>query len=761
MMFSNLRTMFGRQPVSRIDYRRYHRHLVRVEQLDERVLLSVSPLDAVQVGSTGYAEPSIATPVLGVISPLVGGTLMPEGYIPAQIENAYGFNQVSLNGAGQTIAIVDAYDDPKFVDTGANGFSSSDLAQFDAKFSLPDPPSFKKISQTGGIPPTTQDPTGTGMWESEEALDVEWAHAIAPDANIVLVEANSNLNSDLYAAAVWAATETGASVVSMSWGAAEYPSETQFDADFLATGVTFVAASGDSGVAWYPAASPNVLGVGGTSLTLNSSGGYGSETTWNATYVDPITLQDVMKSSGGGISAYETQPSYQTGVVTQSTTYRAIPDVSYNAGANGTPTTGYTGNFFSVYDSYNGTTGPWQAQYGTSAGAPQWAGLIALANQQRALVGLPNLNGRSQTLPLIYKMSSSDFNDITTGTNQLGTSASAGYDLVTGRGTPVATQVIAGLSQVDITSISTAVVGSTTYEFGIDGSATVLYNVQSANGTWSGWSPVPGANGDVAIAPAVVGSTVDLFVLSSNSDAYYNALANGAWGSWVSAVPGAAGDKSIAAAVVGSSVDLFFLSANSNVYYNTLTNGSWVSSASSVPGASGDETIATAVVQSTVDLFFLSGNSNVYYNSLTNGSWASGASAVPGASGDTAIATAVLQSTVDLFFLSGNSNVYYNSLANGSWAIGASSVPGATGDVAIGTAVVGSTVNLFFLSGNSKVYYNSLTNGSWGSSASAVTGATGVTAFSAFSEGGSWGIFFIGPGGQVYEWLNGELAAVP
>ena len=145
---------------------------------------------------------------VGTITP-DGGNGSPIGYTPQQIRTAYGFNQIAFgsitgDGAGQTIAIVDAYDDPGLVSSTAASFSTSDLAEFDRQFNLPDPPSFIKMNQDGsttGLPGT--DPagpgSGSGNWEYEEAMDVEWAHALAPAANIVLVEANTNNDADLYA----------------------------------------------------------------------------------------------------------------------------------------------------------------------------------------------------------------------------------------------------------------------------------------------------------------------------------------------------------------------------------------------------------------------------------------------------------------------------------------------------------------------------------------------------------------------------------
>jgi len=300
----------------------------------------------------------------------------PVGYTPAQIRHAYGFDRVPLNGAGQTIAIVDAYDDPAFVDSTVSNFSSSDLAHFDVAMGLPNPPSFTKYNEQGsttGLPGTDPAGPGTNNWEVEEALDVEWAHAIAPDASIDLIECNSNSDTDLYTGVKTAAGLAGVSVVSMSWGASEYSGETSSDSVFTTpsghAGVTFVASSGDSGTMSYPAASPNVLAVGGTTLTIGAGNSYVSETGWSG--------------SGGGVSSYEHTPPYQyrlsSGGLSITFAWRTSPDVGYDADPN-------TG--FAIYDSYSfGSATPWNEVGGTSAGAPQWAALIALADQGRAQEG--------------------------------------------------------------------------------------------------------------------------------------------------------------------------------------------------------------------------------------------------------------------------------------------------------------------------------------------------------------------------------------
>src|SRR5580692_10442462 len=240
-------------------------------------------------------------------------------FTPSQIRHAYGFDLVTNQGAGQTIALVDAYDD-------AN--AASDLAVFSKQFNLPARTTangcFRQLYSNG------RNPAPHAHWAVEISLDIEWAHAIAPQAKILLVEAPSNNLSDLLSGVDFA-VRNGASVVSMSWTSAELSTERNLDNHFVSTGVTFLAASGDSGAGVnYPAASPDVIAVGGTSLALDKSGNYSSESAWSG--------------SGGGVSAYENEPVFQEqfGVPNDPAGYRVVPDVSLDAN----PGTG-----FAVYNS--------------------------------------------------------------------------------------------------------------------------------------------------------------------------------------------------------------------------------------------------------------------------------------------------------------------------------------------------------------------------------------------------------------------------
>ena len=332
------------------------------------------------------------------VAPLLATS--PSGYKPAQVRHAYGFDKITGNGAGQTIAIIDAYGSPSL---------ANDLQVFCTTFGLP--------QATLAVYYPQGKPSANSGWALETSLDVQWAHAIAPGARIVVVVAKSASISNLLGAVDYAVKNLGAKQVSMSWGAAEFSSETKYDTYFNKTGVTFFASSGDSGagVIW-PAASPYVVAVGGTTLQLDSSGNAITETGWSG--------------SGGGASVYYTQPAFQKGFSTAVS--RTVPDVSYDADP-------YTG--FPVYiTNYNGSTG-WITVGGTSAGAPQWAAQQALVNSVRST----SLSNANTALYTIATTAYTDFFDIISGNNG-GFSCNVGYDLVTGLGSPNAPLLVPALS---------------------------------------------------------------------------------------------------------------------------------------------------------------------------------------------------------------------------------------------------------------------------------------------------------------------------
>ena len=310
------------------------------------------------------------------------------GLNPVQVKGAY--NLPLTGGAGTTIAIIDAYDDPTV---------ASDLNVFSGRYGLT-PVNFVEHKMSSSI-------SVDGGWALEISLDVQWAHAIAPNATILLVEATSSSDANLLSAVSYATSQPNVVAVSMSWGGSEFSGESSLDSYFVKSGVTFFASSGDSGagVIW-PSSSPNVVGVGGTTLNLNSDGSFNSEMGWSG--------------SGGGLSTVETEPAYQTAYGVQGTGgFRGVPDVSYNAD----PNTGVL-----VYDStpYNGQTG-WWVVGGTSAGAPQWAGIQSLG------LSSSNANFYADAKSSSYGVY---LRDITSGSNGK-YSAGTGYDLVTGLGSPL------------------------------------------------------------------------------------------------------------------------------------------------------------------------------------------------------------------------------------------------------------------------------------------------------------------------------------
>jgi subtilase family serine protease len=416
--------------------------------------------------------------------PFAGSSSSPQGFSPAQVQAAYGFNNVQFgsvkgDGSNETIAIVDAYNDPNIL---------SDLARFDSQFSLPAPPSIKVVNQNGG----TSLPSANRGWATEIALDVEWAHAIAPGANILLVEASSATSTSLDAALDYARNAPGVVVVSNSWGGSEYSTEKSEDVHFTTpaghAGVTFTVAAGDSGTgAEYPSSSPNVLSVGGTSLRLGSGSAWSSESVWSG--------------GGGGTSLYESVPGYQSGL---GLTKRGTPDVSYDAD----PNTGVA-----VYDTY-GSSG-WVEVGGTSAGAPQWAALIAIADQGRAIAGLGSLGNAQAAL---YSLPRSDFHDIVAGSN--GLSATAGYDVSSGIGSPIANLVIADLVTSGGSTGSGGTSGSsggTSGTSGTSGSSTLgtptITNAAAVSSTSASltWTSVTGASGySVLIVDPTTGLTTSI-----------------------------------------------------------------------------------------------------------------------------------------------------------------------------------------------------------------------------------------------------------
>lgn len=312
---------------------------------------------------------------------------VPAGLSPTTIKSVYNFPTGMTAGSGQTIAVVDAFDDPR---------AESDLAIFDNQFALPACTTangcFTKVDQTGGkhYPPANQE------WALEISLDLQWAHAIAPGANILLVEATSNSSANLYKAEDYARTH--AKYVSNSWGGAEYSNESKDDVHFSSPGVSIFASSGDSGLpAQYPSASPKLLSVGGT--TLHFKGGVlNGESAWS--------------DGGGGCSTMEIGNPAQLAFSQYPQAKcrrnkRSTPDLSLDAD----PASGVA-----VYDSYKYKG--WLVVGGTSASAPMVAARAAVAG---VVVDARLVYGTSIT-----------FRDIVAGNN--GAPCLVGFDRCSGRG---------------------------------------------------------------------------------------------------------------------------------------------------------------------------------------------------------------------------------------------------------------------------------------------------------------------------------------
>jgi subtilase family serine protease len=400
----------------------------------------------------------------------IDGSHGPRCYQPNQMQQAYGLSGLlasGVNGAGQTIVIVDAYDNP---------YLQGDLNIQDSLLGLP-PVTLAKVAMPGVPAFNINDGNQVG-WGEEETLDVLWAHAMAPGAGITLVEAASNQDSDILAAVKYAVDNNLGNVISQSFGEAETCTGSVVPGDLVAAyhavyqnaatkGITVFASSGDSGASQYncfgtgailsasgPASDPLVTGVGGTTLSATDAvttptspdGTYVGETAWTEQLFGcnpPALAPNDINCSGGGYSTIYNSPAFQNGF--NGNPGRGVPDVSYDAGVNGGVIThcgvcnvslGLPSNalVFFIFG-------------GTSAGSPQWAALTADADQMAGHnVGdiNPVLYGLART-PAAY---AANFHDVTTGNNDVaeiggaGYNAGTGWDAVTGLGSPNAANLL-------------------------------------------------------------------------------------------------------------------------------------------------------------------------------------------------------------------------------------------------------------------------------------------------------------------------------
>jgi len=382
-------------------------------------------------------------------------------YDPAEIRTAYNLPQLyskGYTGKGATIVIVDSFGSPTI---------RHDLGVFDSAYGIPAPPSFNIITPAGKLPKWNPKDSDMVGWGGETTLDVEWAHAIAPDAKILLVETPVSETEGVHgfpqivAAEEYVMKHYHVDVISQSFSATEQTFsslasvEAQRGANLMAQKdrVTMLAASGDSGAAdvelngstyyLFPVTSwsdsdPLVTGIGGTDLHLNAAGQRTSpDTAWNDTYNKYVngTSAPTPSAGGGGKSVLFSRPSYQNGVAAEVGNARGVPDISMSGSGSGAVTT---------YDSFPGG-GPagWYPTWGTSEATPMFAGIVALASQYAGhSLGLIN--------PALYQMSAQDMPGIvpiTSGNNTVtfiqggkkytvhGWNAQAGYSLAAGVGT--------------------------------------------------------------------------------------------------------------------------------------------------------------------------------------------------------------------------------------------------------------------------------------------------------------------------------------
>lgn len=388
-------------------------------------------------------------------------------YDPAQLRVAYELAPLyaaGIEGQHQTIVIVDCYGSPTI---------GSDLVSFDRAFGLPAPPSFKILRPVGAIPPFTRSGKDRVGWALETSLDVEWSHALAPKASILLVETptdevegTSGFPDIVRAEKVVVARKLG-TVISQSFGATEetFASLKQLSplrAAYLAAAkanVTVLGGSGDLGatdfeadattiypyrVTSWPASDPLVTAVGGTKLDLNDQGSpLAPAVAWNDTYEhSPPTPQ----ATGGGRSILFARPSYQSSVASVTGAHRGVPDVAMSAACSG---------LVDVYASFQGQSDSWSPMCGTSEATPLFAAIIALADQ-KAGHGLGPIN------PALYALGdgpSSGLVAVTSGNNTVGfESGSSGVVTVTGFQARASYNLVTGLGTIDAAKFVPALV---------------------------------------------------------------------------------------------------------------------------------------------------------------------------------------------------------------------------------------------------------------------------------------------------------------
>ena len=383
-------------------------------------------------------------------------------YTPDDLRNAYNLPALYARGAtgkGETILIVDAFGSPTI---------KADLSAFDAQFGYPAPPKFTVIAPAGSIPKFNRKNSQMVGWAGETTLDVEYAHALAPGANILLVETPASETEgvigfpQIVAAEEYALSHYKVGVISQSFAATEQTFSGYGDiaplraayTDAQSHHVTVLAGTGDAGatnfqfdgvtyyrhrVSAWPATDPLVTAVGGTELEGNGDGTFTS-VAWNDTFNQAFekfwngSTRPVPFSTGGGVSEFFGRPSYQNGVKGVTGSLRGVPDISMSGACNGA---------VDVFGSYDGSG--WSLACGTSESAPEFAAIVAIADQ----IAGRSLGVINPTLYKMYAQHAAGIVDVTSGNNTVafypkggksavtvkGYSAGNGYDLVTGIGT--------------------------------------------------------------------------------------------------------------------------------------------------------------------------------------------------------------------------------------------------------------------------------------------------------------------------------------
>jgi subtilase family serine protease len=400
---------------------------------------AVAAVAALGAGSSAAAVPAIAASAVAAVqvTPFVTGHILGKGsstptttaeceadygiacYEPSQLQTAYNLKALYATGdegQGETIAVVDAFGSPSI---------ASDLKTFDSAFGLPNPPSLKVITPEGPITTnasnctSTFSPTGPDLcsdyygWTDETSLDVEWAHTMAPKANILLVETPDTETEGIYgfpqivAAENYVINHHLADVITQSFGAGEntFTSPAQIESlrsayfNAAAHGVTVLAASGDQGssdetctgtacadpddivccdstptIDW-PSSDPLVTGVGGTQLSLNAEGQRTApDQVWNdlSSTVGVTGPVYTWGAGGGGLSKVFSRPEFQNDVARTVGAARGTPDIAMSAAVNGA---------VDYYDTSDPSTGGWNIVGGTSEASPLFSGIVALADR--------------------------------------------------------------------------------------------------------------------------------------------------------------------------------------------------------------------------------------------------------------------------------------------------------------------------------------------------------------------------------------------